>query len=231
MPVIKISEQATLHRIENLLLEALNSNAESIAVTLARSRKVHFFKDALLSSFFGTLRRHHQFTLRDGGTSWDNCEIVANYGENLAGLAGCIHAKAFVNAKRVPSPLQAKDLRDAIDKRGGLLKVEDSSNPNIRELAFIAFDPELDEPLALANLTHDPDGFIRTIIDYKRRLLDRRQDTHPDLFGAGETGQRALMEFIFELYQNGAEHGNQDGMEGLSEGSDLFQLDSTIRDR
>ena len=39
-------------------------------------------------------------------------------------------------------------------------------------------------------------------------MLDLRPNDHPALFGAGPAAQRALAEFVFELYQNGAEHEN-----------------------
>jgi hypothetical protein len=217
MPELKIQSETNLMDLERLLASAGLLDGE-INVWLARQRKHQFFKDAALSQFFATLGRRSPFRLVDWHNEWKTDEIIEHFGENLAGLAGCVHAEKVVNLVDAASPLQKENLRFAVNERGGLLKRKDAQKPSIRELAFLAFDPEEREPLALAGLLHQQEEFIRAISDYKRTMLDLSLNEHPDLFGAGPAAQRALAEFVFELYQNGAEHGNRDADNQLLSG-------------
>jgi hypothetical protein len=208
MKNIEITTTTSLGDLERLLLDTISSPTPELKVYLARRRKNQFFKDPALAQFFATLARVSSYTLVDWHDDWKAEALAEYYAENLGGLSGAILASKLVNtADKVP-PLGVDEIRQSIISRNGLLKPYSETEPRVRELAFLAFDPEAREPAALTGLVYDQDGFVRRLQKWREQLLDIRPDYQPGLFSSPGS-PRPIMEFLHELYQNGAEHGNK----------------------
>jgi hypothetical protein len=208
MKKIEITTSTNLGDLERLLNDAISSPNPELKVYLARQRKNQFFKDPALAQFFATLARISSYTLVDWHDDWKADAFAEYYAENLAGLSGATFASTIVNTANKVPPLGIDDIRQSIASRNGLLKPYGETKPRVRELAFLAFDPKAREPAALTGLIYDQDGFVRRLQKWREQLLDIRPDYQQGLFSS-PGAPRPIMEFLHELYQNGAEHGNK----------------------
>jgi hypothetical protein len=217
MKTIEITTTTNLGDLERLLVDATSNPTAELTVYLARQRKNQFFKDPALAQFFATLARVSSYTLVDWHDDWKADAFAEYYAENLAGLSGATFASKIVNVAGKAPPLGIDDVSQSIVRRNGLLKPYGETKPRVRELAFLAFDPKVREPAALTGLIYDQDGFVRRLQKWREELLDIRPDYQQGLFSS-PGAPRPIMEFLHELYQNGAEHGNKTGDNDLISG-------------
>jgi hypothetical protein len=209
MTDFQITKTTNLTDLEQLLREDLKLRSTPVKITFSRQRKHQFFKDPALAQFCATIGRHGPYTLVDWHNKWLRAEALEHYGENLAGLSAASFATTIVNTADEPAPVNQADIKAEISKRHGLLKPYGDNLPRVRELAFLAFDPEPREPNALAGLVYDQDGYFLRVQTWKEKLLDLKDDTQQDLFSLS-SAPRPIIDFLHELYQNGYEHGNKD---------------------
>jgi hypothetical protein len=129
----------------------------------------------------------------------------------LGHLAAAVYAREISNEHDVRPPFTGSDVAAAVAHDGGILE---PNNPSGREfsgssLSFCAIDPGFSEPLALAGLVYNKKRFVDEFTSIKRRDLDRdRSHANMELFEE-DSPDRELAGYVFELYQNGYEHGNR----------------------
>jgi len=190
-------------------------NAEPVGaeftIRLARNLNAHFFKQSRVAAFFATAAQRGLVRLRDWHHTWTPDDFKTVYRSSVGHLASAVYAREISNEHGVRPPFAGGDVTAAVAHDGGILEPH---NPASREfsgtsLSFCSIDPGFSEPLALAGLIYNKKQFVDELTSIKRRDLDRdRSHATMDLF-AEDSPDRELAGYVFELYQNGYEHGNR----------------------
>jgi hypothetical protein len=210
--MIEIQTGDDLFKIEKEITH-VNTAPEGAEFTirLARNLNAHFFKQSWVAALFATAAQKGSAILRDWHHTWTPEDVDVVFRSSIAHFAAAIYANQISNERGVPSPFEVQELAVAVAHNGGVLEPHSLERKEIvgNALSFCSIDPDFGEPLTLAGLIYNKKRFVDELTTIKRRDLDRDKFyTTPDLFG-DYSPDRELAGYVFELYQNGYEHGNR----------------------
>lgn len=220
MKAIDVKSTDDLQALETVISKIrAHKVGEEIEIRLARRPKAHLFKESRLVALLATAAQHGQLTLHDWHSVWKHEDIEEYFRRSVTSLAAAVHATRLTNAKGVGPPFSASNVIEAVAHERGILEPHNTRSGVAelvgKSLSFCAFDPEFDEPLSLSGLVNDKNEFVKEFIRLKRRYLEtsqRRQefltaDTPNASTSPEQKAEMDLARYVFELYQNGYEHG------------------------
>ena len=210
----------TLLDLESLLLSISGSKANSLDVWLATELGPNLFKDTLIASLFAFIASQGKhLRVIDWTTNPSAERIKDRFGTTLEGLASLEFAHEIVDARKVDLRSQVQDLRfDAIEKSG--IRTPETTGGKV--LTFCAFDPEMPTPLGFVG--------VEGKASFTRRLLAVRKEFFEIGVGEGFSQQisrgadQALAGFVYELWQNGIQHGRFDARHQAIRGMRYLRL-------
>lgn len=223
MKAIDVKSADDLQALEGVISKIrAHKMGEEIEIRLARRPKVHLFKESRLVAMLATAAQHGRLTLHDWHSEWKNEDADEYFRNSVASLAAAAYAARLTNAKGVGPPFSGSNVIEAVAHERGILEPHNARSDVAelvgKSLSFCAFDPEFDEPLSLSGLVNDKNEFVKEFIRLKRRYLEmsqtsqRRQefltgDTPNASASPEQKAEMDLARYVFELYQNGYEHG------------------------
>ena len=197
MMQLDILKNETPRSIESKLAEVESARGE-VHIRLARNRRKAFF---LESSLFGLLATasdgKRSLVLKDWHSKWESREIRQYLASSPSTLAAFLNAAKVVNERDMVCTMATREIVQWVAVRRGKLEQAVPQNGKLigKSLTVCAIDPDLSEPTVLAGLLRKKKSFMNEFVDLKRTHFGSH-DSDPELAG-----------FIFELYQNGFEHG------------------------
>ena len=212
MKTIDIQTGDNLAKLEEAIAR-LNAEPEGavLIIRLARNLNAHFFKQSRVAAFFATAVQRRAVRVRDWYHLWAAGDLNVVFRSSVGHLASAVYAQEISNEHDARPPFTGSDVTAAVAHDGGILE---PNNPSSREftgtaLSFCSIDPSFSEPLALAGLVYNKKRFVDEFTSIKRRDLDLdRLHATMELF-EDDSPDRELAGYVFELYQNGYEHGNR----------------------
>jgi hypothetical protein len=213
MIAIEIQTGDNLKKIEHEITRLNSGTDTESTILLARNLNAHFFKQSRVAALFATAKRHGQVHFRDWHHNWIESDLVNVFRSSVAHFAASVYSQTISNQHDLEPPFNAKKLGSLVALESGILEPHSRARGGVvgTSLSFCSVDPEFGEPAALAGLTYNKKRFVDELTSIKRRDLDL--DPSPetlDLFG-DESPERAIASYVFELNQNGYEHGNRSG--------------------
>jgi hypothetical protein len=192
-----------LERLQSALVDA-----NEITVKLPTQTRGFFFQESRLAAFISTLLHSDQkVMLRDPLALSEIIRSSEYFSSSLFRLAACYARGHFQDCRTYPIP--DGDLRAvfrAVINAGGIAPPainysEPPSDDFTRRVAICCFDPNNAEPRFLSGMARNQTRFAERILSVRSKL-EQRQYSY-----VGPGPNRRLLAFLFELYQNGLEHG------------------------
>jgi hypothetical protein len=214
MKMIEIQTADDLSALEGAIARIYESApTEDVTIRIARNLNAHFFKQSRVAALLATAAQRGNVTVRDWHSKWDRTDIDRLFRSSVGHLAAAIYARRLVNEKGLSPPFQPGDVANAVASDGGTLEPHNTQREKGAmlgsSLTFCAIDPRFSEPLSLSGLLYDKQKFVDELTGIKQRHLDGDAAyATGDLFDA-DSPDREIARYVFELYQNGYEHGNR----------------------
>lgn len=200
---IDLLRKQTLLETEHQLGQISKSGTHSIEIRLATDVGPYLFKDTLIASLFGLLkRREKKLLVKDWSTSSADSHLNDRFGATIEGLAAVEFADEIVDSRGNDILSRLLPLRGKAIEKNGILTPESAGG---KSLTFCAFDPELPTPIGFVGL-QGKESFVRRLLGIRKNFFE---------VGVGEgfsqaasrSADSAVAGLIYELWQNGIQHG------------------------
>lgn len=208
MPTIEIRKSDTLIDLERKLVEIQNVDpSQEISFRLSRNPSARFFTSSRLAGLIATASERGRVCIEDWHNHWEESDRSDIFRKSLSGLAAAKYGDVFSNLSGESPPFDVTEIQEEVAFNNGIMEPHNSVDKVVGStLTYCAFDPDYTEPLALSGLLYQKQKFSRDFAALKRRHFERDQgDRTMDLFA--ENPEEDLAQYVFELYQNGYEHG------------------------
>ena len=203
---IEVLKRQTLLDTELLIERISNTRLSSVEVWLATDLAPHLFRDSLIASLFAFARRlGKHITVIDWVAAPSDVHLKDRFGTSIEGLACLEFANEIADSQKHELRSRVQHLRfQAIEKNG----IRTPETTGGKSLTFCAFDPELPTPIGFVGIQGKA-SFIRTLLGVRKDFFE---------IGLGErfsdkvsqTADHAVAGFVYELWQNGIQHGRFD---------------------
>jgi hypothetical protein len=209
--VISIPKSHRLSDLERELVEIDHlGRGQDVSFRIARNQGAHFFASSRLAAVLATASQHASCVVEDWHSAWGENDLSHVYRSSVGSLAAATYALSISNSKGDFAPFSGQMVRDAVFRHNGILEPHNPADSGLsfigKSLTLCAFDPAQEEPLSLAGLVRDKAQFVSEFSAIKRRHFGGdRLSNMEDMFRMDPDLNMA--EYIFELYQNGYEHG------------------------
>lgn len=201
---IKLTTKLTLRDTEILIGKISNSHAASIELWFAKELGAHLFKDTAIVGLLACARSlGKHIRVVDWFASPSDDHLAQLFGATIEGLACLEFANEIVDS-------QKRDLRPRIDHFR--FQVIETNGHRMTEsgksFAFCAFDPDQPTPISFVGV-EGKESFIRALLAIRKDFFE---------IGIGErfsstvsrSADYSAAAFIYELWQNGIQHGRYD---------------------
>jgi hypothetical protein len=211
MSKIVLDTNIDLGTVEAALAAASGSDVE---LWLSRNTRASFFVESRVVALLCTLARRGRLQIVDRGIdSFDR----TYYSTDLVRLGVLQYATTVRSRTQHDITTEVRDAKDSIERSGGVVETPEPS----RTVSFCAFDTEARrQPLALSTVTTKS----QFRADFVRRLRTAFQLAEPtaDLFR--NDYENVLADLVFELWENGVQHGCRGEGSGVLPGLRLMHI-------
>ena len=208
MKTIDVTTNETLADLEKKITEIRSlKNGESLIFRMSRNTSQRPFVSSRLAALFATAQSQQiQIIIVDWHNVWESKDAYKVFRNTLGGLAAASYGTQFCNTANIPPPFDVKSIIVDVAMSGGMLELESEETDVGRSLTYCSFDPKYPEPAILTGLIYNKKDFSSHFVSRLRKHFEKEEEHESeDLFGIKP--EFTLADYIFELYQNGYEHG------------------------